>query len=198
MHIELRKACNRCILRGITFLLLVILLLGIRWMFPTAIQSVLLAKFLSRSTIKTTMKLTSLAFSNNGNVPSKYTCDGQNVNPPLSFEDIPANAKSLVLIVDDPDAPMGTWDHWIIFNIPPTVADISENSVPAGTQALISWGKPGYGGPCPPSGTHHYHFKLYALDAMIMLGSSAKKADIEQAMQGHILEQTELLGLYSR
>lgn len=151
-----------------------------------------------RSTISLSMKLVSPAFANNGTIPSAYTCDGQNINPPLSFEDVPIDTKSLVLIVDDPDAPMGTWVHWVVFNIPPIVHQIQENSSPQGVESVTSFGKPGYGGPCPPTGVHHYHFKLYALDSMLSLDQSAKKFDVEQAMQRHIVAHTELVGLYSR
>lgn len=151
------------------------------------------------------MKIISSAFQNNAKIPSKYTCDGQNVNPPLSFLDIPENAKSLVLIVDDPDAPGGTasnaagaWVHWTVFNISPKSTGITENSFPEdGIEGMTNFGKEGYGGPCPPSGTHHYFFKLYALDEKLNL-SDTDKAAIEKAMQGHIIEKAELIGLYCR
>ncbi len=144
------------------------------------------------------LKLTSPAFSNNGEIPSKYTCDGDNVNPELDISGIPDNAKSLVLIMDDPDAPAGTWGHWILFNIP-IISKIQENSVPADVlQGKNSWGKNEYGGACPPSGTHRYIFKLYALDTALDLDESANKRDVEKAMQGHILAQTKLVGLYSK
>ncbi len=146
-----------------------------------------------------TMKLESPIFENNGNIPSKYTCDGGNVNPPLEIREVPENAKSLVLIVDDPDAPMGTWVHWTVWNISPKTTEISENSVPEGAvEGITDFGKPGYGGPCPPSGTHRYFFKLYALNTTLDLDSSAKAKDIEKAMEGHILDKAELIGLYSR
>lgn len=145
------------------------------------------------------MKLASSAFSHNQAIPAKYTCNGENINPPLSILDVPQNAKSLVLIMDDPDAPAGTWVHWIVWNIDPTTKEIAENSVPAGAiQGKTSFGSVGYGGPCPPSGTHRYFFKLYALDATLSLSPSAIKPDLEKAMNGHILEKTELIGLYSR
>ncbi|MBI5754042.1 YbhB/YbcL family Raf kinase inhibitor-like protein [Candidatus Peregrinibacteria bacterium] len=144
------------------------------------------------------MKITSTAFANNGNIPSKYTCDGANINPPLSFSEIPAAAKSLALISDDPDAPMGTWVHWTIWNIDPKTGSIAENSKPAGIEGTTSFGNTGYGGPCPPSGVHHYHFKLYALDTKLNLPISAKKTDLEKAMQKHILAQADLIGLYTR
>lgn len=149
------------------------------------------------------MKITSTAFQHNGNIPPRYTCDGENINPPLTINDVPAQAKSLVLIVDDPDAPMGTWVHWTVWNIDPAITEISENSLPKGTyeaavEGITSFGKTGYGGPCPPSGTHRYFFKLYALDILLDLPSSAKSADIEKATSGHILASAELIGLYKR
>lgn len=148
---------------------------------------------------QSSMKITSSAFEHNQNIPSKYTCDGENVNPALKFEDIPANAQSLALKVDDPDAPSKTWDHWVVFNINPSAKEIAENSTPQeAVEAMTDFGRPGYGGPCPPSGTHRYFFKLYALDISLNLDLKATKADVEKAMQGHILAQTELIGLYKR
>lgn len=144
------------------------------------------------------MKLTSSAFTHNGSIPSEYTCDGSDLSPPLSISDVPANAKSLVLISDDPDAPVGTWDHWVVFNIPASIKEISKGKEPQGTAGKNSWGRTGYGGPCPPSGTHRYFFKLYALDTMLNLPAGSTKKQIEAAMEGHILAKTELLGLYKR
>jgi len=142
------------------------------------------------------LSVTSPAFANNGRIPAKYTCDGNDVNPPLSIEGIPEGTKSLVLIVDDPDAPRGTWDHWIIWNIPPA-QKIEENSVP-GTEGLNDSGRRSYGGPCPPSGTHRYFFKVYALDTTLNLSPNSRKRDVEKAMMGHILAQGQIVGLYSR
>lgn len=145
------------------------------------------------------MKIQSSAFQNNGSIPAKYTCDGLDVNPPLEFLDVPSNAKSLALIMDDPDAPAGTWVHWTLWDMDSKISSIPENSVPAGvTQGVTSFGKPGYGGPCPPSGTHRYFFKLYALDKELYLPSSTDKNGLLDAMQGHILDQAELIGLYKR
>ncbi|MBI2650394.1 YbhB/YbcL family Raf kinase inhibitor-like protein [Candidatus Woesearchaeota archaeon] len=144
------------------------------------------------------MKLTSAAFANNGAIPSEYTCDGNDLSPPLSISDVPSNAKSLALISDDPDAPVGTWDHWVVFNIPPTTKEIPKGTEPKGTAGKNSWGRTGYGGPCPPSGTHRYFFKLYALDTILNLQEGSAKKDIESAMQGHIIAQTQLVGLYKR
>lgn len=150
-------------------------------------------------TLSSNMKLISPAFEHNQPIPSKYTCDGENISPPLIVEAVPENTKSLVLIVDDPDAPMGTWVHWTLWNIAPDTKEIPENSVPAGAvEGMTDFGKPGYGGPCPPSGTHRYFFKLYALNKTLELNSAATKADIEKAMEGFLLGQAELIGLYSR
>jgi hypothetical protein len=145
------------------------------------------------------MKLTSPVFENNGAIPQKYTCDGENINPPLKISEVPEGAKSLALIVDDPDAPMGTWVHWLVWNIDPSASSIDENSVPAGTTEGMNSSKTNsYIGPCPPSGIHHYHFKLYALDKMIDLNNSSTKENLEKAMEGHILDWVELFGLYQR
>lgn len=141
------------------------------------------------------MKITSV-FGNNGKIPSKYTADGDDINPPLEISEIPENAESLVLIIDDPDAPVGTWDHWIVFNIPSTTT-IQEDSIP-GIQGKNSWGRTNYGGPSPPSGTHRYFFKLYALDTQLNLPEGATKNQVLGAMQNHILDQAQLIGLYSR
>jgi len=142
------------------------------------------------------LTITSSVFKNKGVIPAKYTCDGEDVNPPLSVEGVPEETESLVLIVDDPDAPMGMWDHWVVWDIPPT-KKIEENSVP-GTEGLNDFGKHSYGGPCPPSGTHRYFFKVYALDTKLDLPSNSRKRNVEKAMEGHILTKGEIIGLYSR
>jgi len=142
------------------------------------------------------LTITSPAFESNKSIPSKYTCDGDDVNPTLNIKGTPEETKSLVLIVDDPDAPMGTWDHWIVWNIPPT-NKIEENSVP-GTEGLNDFRKHSYGGPCPPSGTHRYFFKVYALNTKLDLNANSRKKDIEKAMKDHILARGELVGRYSR
>jgi len=145
------------------------------------------------------MLIASAAFERNSSIPKKYTCDGENVNPPLTFSGVPENAKSLALIMDDPDAPRGTWVHWTMWNIDPSTINITVGSVPAGAvEGTTSSGKSGYGGPCPPSGTHHYYFKLYALDTTLNLNKSLEKQGLESAMEGHVLGQAELVGLYSR
>ncbi len=145
------------------------------------------------------MQLTSPAFEHEKDIPSQYTCDGQNINPPLKIEAVPENTESLALIIDDPDAPSGTFIHWLVWNIDPKTNKIEENSVPQGAiEGMTNFGETGYGGPCPPSGTHRYFFKLYALDTELDLTPNAGKDNLEQAMQGHILDSTELIGLYSR
>lgn len=145
------------------------------------------------------LNLTSRAFPHNGMIPPEYTCDGADGNPPLSIRNIPANAGSLALIVDDPDAPMGTWVHWVVWNIGVNTTEIPANSVPREAhQGTNDFGKQGYGGPCPPSGTHRYFFKLYALDASPALNTGATKKRLEEAMKGHVLEKAELIGLYRR
>jgi len=146
------------------------------------------------------MKITSPAFENNGNIPSKYTCDETGINPPLEFSGVPADALSLALVLHDPDAPVpGGFTHWIIFNMDPKTAGTKENSKPeSGIEGTNSDGKAGYASPCPPSGTHHYHFTLYALDEKLKFDESAKRSDIEKAIAGHIIEQAELVGLYQR
>ena len=143
------------------------------------------------------MEIRSSAFENNKFIPSLYTCDGKNISPYLTISNVPEDARSMVLIVDDPDAPMGTWVHWTVWDISPDVREISEGSCPPGAiEGVTDFGKPGYGGPCPPSGIHRYFFKVYALDTVLKLEISAKSADIKKAMKNHILNQAQLVGLY--
>lgn len=142
------------------------------------------------------MNISSLEFKHNESMPKKFTCQGQDVNPALKIENIPQGTKSLALIMDDPDAPMGTWVHWVVFNIPIT-STIEEDSIP-GEQAINNFSRKDYGGPCPPSGTHRYFFKVYALDATLESSSVRNKATLEKAMQGHVLDQAELIGLYKK
>ncbi|MFA6254589.1 MAG: YbhB/YbcL family Raf kinase inhibitor-like protein [Patescibacteria group bacterium] len=145
------------------------------------------------------MKLNSPAFKNNEAIPVQYTCDGQDINPPLEISDMPEDTKSLVLIVDDPDAAAGDWVHWLVWNIKPQTKEITENSVPSGAvEGTTSFGQPGYGGPCPPKGTHRYFFKLYALDTDLNLDQNADKQQLEIVIKDHIINQTELIGLYTR
>jgi len=147
------------------------------------------------------MQITSPQFKNGVNIPALYTCDGKGINPPLVFKDVPKGTKSLALISDDPDAPNGTWDHWVLWNISPETIEISENSTPSGAiTGQNSWPANAnkYGAPCPPSGSHRYFFKLYALDAMLDLPQTSRSQDLVTAMQGHILEESELIGKYQR
>lgn len=145
------------------------------------------------------MKILSLDFAENNFIPRKFTCDGENINPNLKIEGVVENTKGLVLIMDDPDAPSGTFVHWLMWNISPQMTKILENQLPAGVmQGTNSGGKVSYMGPCPASGAHHYVFKLYALDNTLDLPPESKKADLESAMQGHIIESAQLIGLYER
>lgn len=142
------------------------------------------------------MKLTSPNFENKSRIPVKFTADGEDINPELNIEDITDNVKSLTLIMDDPDAPVGNWVHWIVFNINPDIKKIKENSIP-GIEGRNSWRRNNYGGPAPPIGTHRYFFKLYALDIELNL-KEYRKEELEEAMGGHILDKAELIGLYGR
>lgn len=152
------------------------------------------------------LTLTSPAFSHNGEIPSKYTCEGDDISPPLQWSGVPAGAKSLVLIVDDPDAPdpahpRMTWVHWVLYDIPPDTNGLPEavSQLPPGTrEGLNDWKRTGYGGPCPPIGRHRYFHKLYALDTKLGDLGRPTKADVERAMKGHILEQAVLIGTYQK
>ncbi|MFH2018883.1 MAG: YbhB/YbcL family Raf kinase inhibitor-like protein [bacterium] len=145
------------------------------------------------------MKIENVIFKNNDYIPTKFTCDGLNINPSLKISEVPAETKSMALVMDDPDAQAGTWVHWVMWNIDPATVEISENSVPAGAvQGTTDFGNTKYGGPCPPSGTHRYFFRLYALDTKLTLPPSTMKQDLENAMQGHVIGQAEMLGLYGR
>ncbi len=144
------------------------------------------------------------SFSDGGMIPAKYTCDGANISPQLSWDNAPKGTKSFVLICEDPDAPMGTFTHWILYDIPADVHELLENLpkdkiLPNGAkQGIADFKKIGYGGPCPPSGTHRYYFKLYALDTLLNLEPGLKKEDILKAMNGHILAQGQIMGKYAR
>lgn len=144
------------------------------------------------------MKITSSAFQEGANIPSKFTCDGADTSPPLQIADIPSGAKSLALIVDDPDAPGGLFTHWTVWNIPPQTSAVGEGSAPKGVQGTNDFGKSGYGGPCPPSGTHRYYFKIFALDRELDLPFGAKRGPVNEALKGHVIAQGELMGRYSR
>lgn len=142
------------------------------------------------------MEISSPAFENNGSIPRKYTCQGNNINPPLEFSDIPENTVSLALIMDDPDAPNQTYVHWLMADMP-VVESIDEDSA-EGVEGENSDNQEGYIGPCPPSGTHRYFFKLYALDTTFDLDSNFSKQDLEKKMKGHIIDRAELVGRYKR
>ncbi len=148
--------------------------------------------------------ITSTAFREGEPIPSKYTCDGINVSPPLNWGDPPENAESFALIGDDPDAPMGTWVHWVVYNIPVDVREFPENVPSSPTlssgavHGINDFRSTGYGGPCPPSGTHRYFFKIYALDTMLKLGPGATKKQLIDAMRDHVLTEGQLMGTYKR
>jgi len=143
------------------------------------------------------LTIKSPAFQPNSPIPKKHSCDGQDTNPPLIIEGTPKESKSIALVVDDPDAPSGTFDHWVVWNIPSSTTRIAENSVP-GTEGLNGARQVGFIGPCPPSGTHRYFFKVYALDAELNLGVKSTKRELEKAMQNHVIAKGELIGLYHR
>ena len=150
------------------------------------------------------MTVTSPAFEEGEMIPRQYSCDGADISPPLSWSGVPEGIKSLALISDDPDAPMGTWVHWVLFNIPPDTHELLENIPPDETltsgarHGVTDFGRFGYGGPCPPSGTHRYFFKLYALDTMLNLSGRVTKQDLQNAMEGRILAEGQLMGKYRR
>ena len=150
------------------------------------------------------INITSTAFEEGGMIPAKYTCDQEDVSPQLVWDSVPEGTKSLALICDDPDAPMGTWVHWVLFNIPAGVSELPENIPPervldnGSRQGTNDFGRIGYGGPCPPGGTHRYYFKLYALDEPVDLPPGATKAQLLQAISGHVLAEGVLMGTYQR
>ena len=150
------------------------------------------------------IKITSTAFEEGGMIPEKYTCDGIDVSPPLTWTSIPEGTKALALICDDPDAPIGTWVHWVLFNLPANIIEMPEN-IPTerelengAKQGMNDFRKIGYGGPCPPGGTHRYYFKLFALDIELNLEAGATKSQLLEAMEGHILGEGQLMGRYKR
>lgn len=148
--------------------------------------------------------MVSKAFKQGEMIPKKYTCDGENISPPLAWTGIPEGTKSIALIADDPDAPRGTWVHWVLFNLPAETKELPENIPPRSTlsngarHGITDFRELGYGGPCPPGGTHRYFFKLYALDSMLTMESGATKAQVLKAMEGHVLGEGELMGKYKR
>jgi Raf kinase inhibitor-like YbhB/YbcL family protein len=153
---------------------------------------------------KMDIKITSTAFGDGGMIPPKYTCDGEDISPPLQWEGVPEATQSIALISDDPDAPVGTWVHWVIFGLPADTTELPVNVPPdeiltsGAKQGKSDFGRIGYGGPCPPSGTHRYFFKIYALDAELDLPPGATKSQLLQAMEGHILAEGQLIGKYQR
>jgi len=150
------------------------------------------------------IKVTSMTFQEGGTIPQKYTCDGEDISPPLAWSSAPEGTKSFALISDDPDAPMGTWVHWVIYNIPANITELHEHIPPEGLlengakQGMNDFRRIGYGGPCPPGGTHRYFFKLYALDTEIDIVVGASKPELLRAMEGHILAEGQLIGRYTR
>ena len=144
------------------------------------------------------MKISSSAFADGQPIPSKYTCDGSDTSTPLAFSDVPKNAKTLALVMDDPDAPGGTFDHWVVWNIPTNTNAVGEGQPPQGVMGRTGFGKNAYGGPCPPGGEHRYYFKLYALDTSLDLKPGSSKADLERAMKGHIVAEAKTMGRYKR
>ena len=164
----------------------------------TGVVAILLAAIASFAAGGARMKITSPAFQEGGNIPSKFTCDGSDTSPPLQITGVPSEAKSLVLIADDPDAPGGLFTHWLVWNVPPQTNSIAEGSAPKGVHGTNDFGKSGYGGPCPPSGTHRYSFRVFALDREVPLPSGAKRGQVDAAMKGHVIAQGELIGRYAR
>lgn len=187
---------------GVWIILVLIIIVGALFLFlPSTSEAPHDVTHLTNEVSMSDLALTSTVFSDGKAIPSKYTCDGEDINPPLTISGVPEDAQSLVLIMDDPDAvkPAGkVWDHWVVFNIPTTVTDIAEATEPEGVAGNNSWPRLGYGGPCPPDGEHHYMFKLYALDTELTLAEGATKSEVEQAMRGHIIANTQLVGTYNR
>ena len=144
------------------------------------------------------VKITSSAFQEGGNIPSKFTCDGADTSPPLHIAGVPSETKTLLLIADDPDAPSGLFTHWLVWNIPAQTHSIAEGSTPKGVHGTNDFGKSGYKGPCPPPGTHRYSFKIFALDRELDLQGGAKRSQVDAAMKGHVIAQGELVGRYGR
>ena len=177
-------------------ILLIIIIVGLVFILPAIISEE--ENIINQFNLKS-MKITSSAFANNNPLPLQYGCQGQNINPPLLISGMPPGAVSLALIVDDPAAPGGDFVHWVMFNIPPTTSEIKENSTESGAiTGTNDFNQQSWNGPCPPFGTHHYQFKIYALDKILDLVSTARKSDLLQAMNGHILDQALLIGTYQR
>lgn len=192
--------CIPCLLSGAA--IGVAVLFGI-YLYTSPIESNVPNDIINESNSMTELELVSSTFKHNGKIPSKYTCDGENINPPLAISGVEKKAKSLALIMDDPDIPKGineenVWDHWVVFNIPPDTTAVAENSEPSGVQGVGTSGEVGYRGPCPPDREHRYIFMLYALDEELDLKEGATKQNVKDAMAGHILQKAELIGLYDR
>ena len=163
-----------------------------------AVSIVFVAAFAVLAAGGAKLKVTSSAFQEGGDIPAKFSCDGANTSPPLKISGVPAEAKTLVLIVDDPDAPSGLFTHWVIWNLSPQTGTIAEGGAPSGTHGTNDFGKSGYGGPCPPSGTHRYYFKVFALDRQLDLAAGAKRSQLDSAIKDHVIAQGQLMGRYSR
>ena len=175
-----------------------------RWIGAALIFSLVLS-ISTAAEHKEQMQLTSASFTDGAAIPAKYTCDDKNVSPPLKWNGMPETAKSLALIMDDPDAPVGTWTHWVAYDLPPNISELSEDvtkgqNIPGGgEQGLNDFKHLGYGGPCPPPGkAHRYFFKLYALDAKLDLKPGASRKEVERAMEKHVVAQGQLMGTYKR
>ena len=164
----------------------------------SAAALILLAAITSFAAETARLKITSSAFQQGGNIPPKFTCTGSDTSPPLQIAGVPSEAKSLVLIADDPDAPGGVFTHWLIWNIPPRINSIPESSAPKGVHGTNDFGKSDYKGPCPPPGTHRYSFKVFALDRELDLRGGAKRSQVDAAMKDHVIAQGELMGRYAR
>jgi Raf kinase inhibitor-like YbhB/YbcL family protein len=187
---------SKRVLIAMLVIFIVIIFLGISVM-QTASKKT--NKLDNRLILPRIMELHSGAFGNNEYIPKKYTCDSGDINPPLSFLEVPLTAKSLVLTVTDPDSAGGDWAHWLVWNISPDTKEIVENSKPEGaTEGKNDFGKNSYGGPCPPSGTHRYVFNLYALDTILEISDSTRLSSLEGAMSRHVIDQATLIGLYQR
>lgn len=182
---------NRCNLLALPFGLILILSMAACQSSP--------AESVEGEDVQASINITSTAFSDGDEIPIRHTCDGEDLSPPLSLTEIPAGTQSLVVIVDDPDAPGGTFVHWVLYDIPPDSPTLGEGLSSVGTQGMNGFGRSGYDGPCPPKGqAHRYFFKVYALDTPLDLQSGATKAEVETAMQDHIQVQGELVGTYQR
>lgn len=184
----------------LVMLIILIIILSIGAIIKSEIQNIIKSRETKVSLAEQggKMKLTTV-FAHNENIPSEYTCDGQDLAPLLTVSQVPANTKSLVLIVDDPDAPIKTWVHWLVYNLPADTRTIdAKNLPPEAKQGMTDFGRIGWGGPCPPSGTHRYFFKLYAIDTIIDMPAGIDKVQLENAISNHTIEKTELVGLYQR